>query len=89
MYIEANCLGNSVTSKMLVGRLVEVLINIVLINDSRTTRPFDILCRGQQSIFLVSQTICFRMLTLFFNSVNNFEIVQKTCSVLVWGYPKE
>ena len=51
--------------------------NIVLINNSSTVWPTQILiCH-----FWVSQTICFRMLVIFFITVL---IGDKTCSISVW-----
>ena len=46
---------------------------------------------GQLNFFWVSHTLCFKVINIFFKkSVDNFDIVLKTCSILVLGavHPK-
>ena len=81
---KANCLRNSKDdNKILVGEVAfELLIKTCkILFWSITREPLGLL--KFQCHFWVSHTICFRMITLFVKSVDNFEIAHKTCSILV------
>ena len=55
--------------------------NIVLIDDSKTDEPSKI----SMSVFSFSDNLFQDVHIIFQNRVDNFEMAQKTCSILVWG----
>ena len=62
----------------------EVFTEILHIFWSVTQEPLGLLT-FQCHLWVQVQTICFKMLLLFKKNIDNFEILHKTCSILVQG----
>ena len=72
--------------KILVGlvvlrTIVQNMENIILIRNLGTAWPTKLLMS-----FLTFSDSCFKIhISFFYKIIDNFEIVHKTCSILVWG----